>query len=446
MINQNRRDFIKKTAVYSAFTIISSKAALSVNHYESQLDKLQHMLKDPVYDMIKGKPDLDQILKLFPRPEGIPAFDPALIQENIKNLRTVPVINTGHAFLDLSVRTALAHIDATFQGDHPKYGVGSYAGNEHDGFPPVIIATVDALSAWGLNERAARLFNYWLTNFVKEDGTFNYYGPSISEYGQMLHTATILEERAGTDGWFNDGFKKLDSIAELLLRLLSSASSANGLVAGIPEADTRDQIDVYFHNNAWIVKGLDQWASLCTKTRYVPSSSVEAIRKSVSGLKEKTIAAILKTWSRDQSDWWLPGQTGNVARPKFITETNEGSYTNYRYWPELLSSGILPRDLATRLINARLTGGGQFCGTTRFLGWIDDWPLTDYLYSLWAYGRKNDFLVSLYGHVAYAQCEGHLTAYEQMSFPGDPHGSKRADYCLPCQLVAARAARLLNIS
>jgi hypothetical protein len=50
----------------------------------------------------------------------------------------------------------------------------------------------------------------------------------------------------------------------------------------------------------------------------------------------------------------------------------------------------------------------------------------------------------MYGHIAYHQCEGHLTAFEQISFPGDPDGSKRADYCLPCQLVAARAGRLIN--
>ena len=70
-----------------------------------------------------------------------------------------------------------------------------------------------------------------------------------------------------------------------------------------------------------------------------------------------------------------------------------------------------------------------------------DWPLADYLYGLWSLGRKNDFLLSLYGHVAYHQAEGHLTAYEGVSFPP---GKKVADYCLPSQLVAVRAGRLLQ--
>jgi len=72
---------------------------------------------------------------------------------------------------------------------------------------------------------------------------------------------------------------------------------------------------------------------------------------------------------------------------------------------------------------------------TRFEG-----PLDDYLSGLWALGRRDDFLLSLYGHVADHQAEGHLTAYEQVTFPP---GKKKADYCLPCQLVAAQAARRL---
>ncbi len=86
------------------------------------------------------------------------------------------------------------------------------------------------------------------------------------------------------------------------------------------------------------------------------------------------------------------------------------------------------------------SAGGQFCGMTRFSDHLDDWPLAEYLSALSSLGRKRDFLLSLYGHVAYHQAEGHLTAYEQVTFPP---GSPAADYCLPCQLVAARAARLL---
>jgi len=451
----SRRSFLKSAGL-SSTAIIGFPL---IGMYKSETDynkmpaienkdtiaKWHAMMTDPVYGMISGKPDLNQILGLFPRQTGKPAIDPKLVKEKMNEIKTSPKINTGYDFLDLSVKTGLAHIDLTFQGNHPKYGVNEYGKVEHDGFPPIIIAVVDALSAWGLNKRAAELFNYWLSRFVKNDGTIDYYGPSLSEYGQLLHIATILYKRAGGDGWWDVGFSKLNQMVESLLQMHTEALKTDGLLSGVPEADTRNEKGKYFHNNAWIVNGFIQWGKLCKITNKKPTTTIQSIFSSAARLKSDTLRAIGQTWSSDTNDWWLPVRLGNIPRPKNMTDGNEASYTNYRYWLELLSSGILPEDIANRVVNARLNGGGQFCGMTRFMDWLDDWPLTDYLYALWNLNRKNDFLLSLFGHISYHQCEGHLTAYEQFHFPGDPNGSKQADYCLPSQLVAARAGRLINL-
>lgn len=281
---------------------------------------------------------------------------------------------------------------------------------------------------------------YWLSALVREDGTIKYYGPSISEYGQLLHTAALLEERAGTAGWWHDGFYALDRIAEYLLRMRAAAVKDDGLISGSPEADTRKNVGKYFHNNAWAAKGLRRWAQLCQRQRASPSTAIPAVQKAAAELAADTLRAVRRTWPQDPADWWLPPQVGAVARPSCLTGSAKACYTNYRYWPDLLSSGLLPKNLAHRVVEARLSAGGQFCGMTRFADHLDDWPLADYLYGLWSLGRKSDFLLSLFGHIAYHQAEGHLTAYEQVTFPP---GRRVADYCLPCQLVAARAARLL---
>jgi len=436
-----RRDFIATScSIIAGVAMPPGFATARARAGAAQKTDWKRMRKDPVRERIAGAADLDHILSLFPRTTGKPAFEPELIAENVKKLRTNPPVRTGHPFLDLSVKTGLAHIDATFRKDHPKYGVGAYADNRHDGFPPTIIAAVDALSAWGVNDRAARLFRYWLEHFVREDGTINYYGPSIAEYGQLLHTAALLEERAGPARWWADGCAALDRIAEYLLRLRAAAGKDDGLISGSPEADTRKDVGKYFHNNAWVVKGLRRWADLCERRKAAPTTTPRAIRKTCAALARDTLDAIRRTWPADPADWWLPAQVAPVERPSCLTGTRESSYTNYRYWPELLSSGLLPPDMANRIVAARLSAGGQFCGMTRFAGHLDDWPLADYLYGLWSLGRKNDFLLSLYGHVAYHQAEEHLTAYEQVSLPP---GKRVADYCLPCQLGAARAARLL---
>jgi hypothetical protein len=439
--NMTRRGFIEHCTAVSATGVLSAWTASSVAGELPKTD-WSTALQDPVYSMIPGRPDLDRILALFPRAVGKPAFDPQVIAENIRRLQPAPPVNTGHPFLDLSVKTGLAHIDATFRGDHPKYGVGTYAQDVHDGFPPTIIAAVDALSAWGMGRRAAQLFRYWLANFVRETGTIKYYGPSLSEYGQLLHTAALLEERAGTAGWWAAGYAALDRMAEFLLQLRAAAAKAGSLIAGVPEADTRKDTGRYFHNNAWVAKGLRRWADLCRRRKAAPTTAISTVRRVSAALAEDTLRAIRATWPADPSDWWLPPQVEPLARPSRLAGAADvASYTNYRYWPELLSSGLLPADLANRIVAARLSAGGQFCGMTRFAGHLDDWPLADYLSGLWSLGRKKDFLFSLYGHVAYHQAEGHLTAYEQVSFPP---GRPRADYCLPCQLVAARAARVLQ--
>jgi hypothetical protein len=396
--------------------------------------------EDPALEWIAGSPDLDKILGLYTRVTGDPALDPEDIANRVAALRTTPDVDTGHPFLDLSVKVGLASIDATFEGDHPKYGVGEYAKPIHDSFPPTLIAAVDALSAWGLHTRAAQLFRYWLRTFVRGDGTIDYYGPAISEYGQLLHTACLLVERGGGDSLQSQEVTSLRRVASYLVDCQSEAIAKGCLISGSPEADTRHDTGQYFHNNAWVVRGLRQWAALCDRLAIAPADHIAIVRTSARVLAQETLRSIQQTWPADLEDWWLPPQVEPVERPDTLTATEKASYTNYRYWPELLSSGLLTAGMAHRLVAARLAGGGQFCGMTRFVGHLDDWPLADYLYGLWALGRRRDFLLSLYGHAAYHQAEGHLTAYEQVTLPP---GRAQADYCLPCQLVVARAARLL---
>ena len=388
---------------------------------------------DPFRDELlrAGKSLPDRVRACAEPLRGEPAFDPALIERLAAAIRLPSGARFEHPLLERAVRVGLAHVETTFQGDHPKYGVGTYAKPEHDGFPPTIIATVDALTAWGLTPRAGQLFGYWLDHFVRADGSIAYYGPSLSEYGQLLTSARRLMARGGSREWFA---QHRDALAGLA-RHLESLARQDGrvqLVAGVPEADENKQVATYFHNNAWIVRGLDDWAVL-TKT---PARTAE--------LKKLLLDAIREVWPRERGDWWLSPTvetSGFAARPQGkVTANRFGSYTNYRYWPELLSSGVLPREWMARVVNARLTGGGQFCGMTRFANHLDDWPLMDHLDGLWALGRREDYRLCLWGHICHHQAEGHLTAYEQVTLPP---GRKAADFCLPCQLVAVRAARRL---
>lgn len=387
-----------------------------------------------------GPPDLDAMAGELPHPLGDPALDPDAVARECDRIGRCVNVDLGHPLLNRSVLVGLASIDLTFEGRHPMYGRGKYGYPRHDGFPPTIIAAVDALLSWDMVSRACQVFFYWLDRFVnKKGGEILYYGPALSEYGQLLALAARLADRRPLDAW-PEGPRR--ALSEMLRRVLDLASRAQGgLIAGIPEADERDHPASYFHNNAWLARGLNDWAGLLGSMPWNDVPAHPVIETAAMRLRQATLLAIDHAWPEDATDWWLPPTIEPVPRPANLTATRLASYTNYRYWPELLSSGILPTDLANRIVAARRAGGGQFMGVTRFLDRLDDWPLYDYLQGLWQLGHINDFLYTLYGHVIYHQAEHHLTAYEQVSLPP---GRKVADYCLPCQLVTARAAALLR--
>jgi len=408
-------------------------------------------LEDPFREkfVAQGPPDFDAIVNHLPRLQGSAALDQSQLKQHRDQLAEQVQPDLGHPLLDEAVLTGLASIDVTFEADHPRYGCGEYAYAIHDGFPGTIIATVDALLGWDLIDRAKTLLRYYLKHFVRtkfgdwnrtKPGDICYYAPSISDYGQLLTTAIRLARQVKDDPlWTEEVVFKIDALAERLLDLCLDRDG--NLLAGVPEADTRKATGYYFHNNAWACRALIDWSDFVDALHPNVRADSGRTRAAAFALRQQTLDAINRTWPADPDDWWLPPLTDRHDKPKHLCQTQLSSYTNYRYWPELLSSGILPADLANRLVNARLAGGGQFMGMSRFEDHLDDWPMYDYLLGLWQLDRRDDFLFSLYGHVAYHLGEGHLTAYEQVTFPP---GGPCADYCLPCQLVVPRAAALLR--
>jgi hypothetical protein len=351
----------------------------------------------------------------------------------------------SNSMLERVVRVGLAHIDATFKGNHPKYGAGIYSHDCHDSFPPVIVSVVDALTLWEMIPRAEELFEYWLNTFVRSDGTINYRGTSLSEVGMILTSVWRLVGRGARVEWLTNNFGKIKLLAGFLQELIN-ATGRNQLLFGVPEDDEKGSPATYFHNNAWVIRGIKDWSVILGEYLNCREEARQIQQKAMR-LQMLLINTMKEVWPENRSDWWLRPTIEKVAhepadRPVRITGSRFGSYTNYRYWPELLSSKVLPKEVMKRIVNARLNGGGQFCGTTRFEDHLDDWPLAEWLEGLWNLGLYDDFKLSLWGHIYYHQAEGHLTAYEQVTFPPGRQ-YKTAAYCLPCQLAAVRAARHL---
>jgi len=415
---------------------------------EANLDnvsKWETAMKDPFREKLLpvGK-DFPQKVQSCAEPvRDDPVFDPSMIAKMAGKINLPSKAVFPHPMLERVVRVGLAHIDATFKGNHPKYGAGIYSHDCHDSFPPVIISVVDALTLWGMTSRAEEIFEYWLNTFVRSDGTINYRGTSLSEMGMLLTSVWRMVERGAKAEWLNTNLAKINLIAKWLRDLINS-TEPNRLLFGVPEDDERGNPATYFHNNAWVVRGLRDWAIVIDKYLNQKQEAVQ-IQHETALLQKLLIEVMTEIWPKDPSDWWLRPTIEKVSdepaqRPAQIISTRFGSYTNYRYWPELMSSGILPKELMERMVKARLNSGGQFCGTTRFENHLDDWPLAEWLEGLWNLSLYDDFMLCLWGHIYYHQAEGHLTAYEQVTFPPGRQ-YKTAAYCVPCQLVAVRAAR-----
>ncbi|MBO3804331.1 MAG: hypothetical protein JTT11_10795, partial [Candidatus Brockarchaeota archaeon] len=88
-----------------------------------------------------------------------------------------------------------------------------------------------------------------------------YYDPSFGEHGQLLSTAARMMDRGTGRRWLIRHERSLSGPAGHLRDRLHETGKVR-LAVGVPEADERGAEATYFHNNAWIVRGFENWARL----------------------------------------------------------------------------------------------------------------------------------------------------------------------------------------
>ena len=352
----------------------------------------------------------------------------------------------------LACKASIIRALITLTDKRVHYGLLSYgpvrkAGIEYgDGFPPTFIALVDCLLDWGQADLARECFTAYFDVFVHDDGRVKYYlnknqeGCSVAEYGQLLWLARKCMDAGGSQEWFGHIRPKLECIRASAWA--AAAKHPSGMIPGCGEADLRSQVGLYFHNNGWMVRGLRDIAALLGHPEDLPRC--DAFQKTIQ-------AAIAKAENRSVSPMFIPPMAEktafNIMTPfKTMTEPSPKdfiSYTNYRYWPELLSSGILTREQAEAVIAYRNSHGGEIAGLGRFQKQADNWPIAEYAMGLMALGHRDEVQRILYSHLAGHMTSETWTAYEQVKIEGAPYRIKVADYCVPSQLVAPRLAAWL---
>lgn len=341
-------------------------------------------------------------------------------------------------------------------GLHPKYGVGFYAEERHDTFPPTTIELVSCLLDWGYTKQAGDRLGYYLSNYVKQDGTFDYYGPALSEYGQMLALAVRYVRVTHDAVWQRQHTPQLQRIAQYITAQLHASrekypvgSPYRGLLWGAAEADTASDRQLYFSGNVWCWRGLhDLSGMLMTEAQRTGDAAsgenAKQVAAEASELRTDVLAALERSFQHTTPPF-LPPVAGKMKPFGNMTESEFASYTNYRYWPEMLSAGLLPPAMDEAILSYRRTHGGDVAATTRFDDHLDDWTYANHAWGLLQADDISHFLLGFYGHMAYSQTPGTFTAYEQAAIKGERSRTYVADYCVPSQVVTPQMLRWMLV-
>lgn len=363
----------------------------------------------------------------------------------------IPEVRVENASKAAIVRGLIGEV-----GLHPKYGVGGYAENEHDTFPPTTIQLVLCLLDWGYTKEAGDRLGYYLSHYVKEDGTFDYYGPALSEYGQMLALAVRYVRVTGDTDWLTEHSPQLRRIAQYITEQLHASrekypagSPYHGLLWGSGEADTASDRQFYFSGNVWCWRGLHDLSEMLTAEgqrtgdaafgEYAKQFAAEA-----SELRTDVLAALDRSFQHTTPPF-LPPVAGDMKPFARMAESEFASYTNYRYWLEMLSAGLLTPSMNDAIISYRRTHGGEVGATTKFEDHLDDWTYANYAWGLLEEKDISHYLLGFYGHMAYNQTPGTFTAYEQAAVKGERSRTYVADYCVPSQEVTPQMLRWMLV-
>lgn len=328
----------------------------------------------------------------------------------------------GSPLLRAAVLNSVMFCRMAFTGIEPHYGVGFYGLEEHDGFPPTILSVTDLYLLAGEKSRAEALFGAYLKRFVSpESGEVNYYGTSISEYGMLLRWFYRFDETFR---------RKYEAFGEALRRKIMQmpVDAEYGLLIGSPEADERSDQGVFAHNNAQAAAGL-----------------IAAGEKYGAVLAERLVEALR---IHRQKCGFLPWRLDEVvAEPENFYDERKTGYANYRYYPELLESGILPPEMEAEIIALRLKHNGEENGITVMRNGrsdgvpgayhYDDWTLWSIAAADFRSGRKERFNAAWQGHLALHTSPDTLMGYEQVNAFGSPR-RPYADFCVPGQLTVPR--------
>lgn len=355
------------------------------------------------------------------------------------------------------------------------------------------VAPVDiSLLELGLFSFAADRVGFYFTVFINPDGSLSEctpcvdnqegFGDALADYGETLdlfvRTANYqLAYNSSGTVWVNQYLPPFIALLNYTFRLRMNATVngtlpgevTHGLIYGSPEHDTCHEPDYYYHNNAWILRGLMQATQFLLQYNGsgIPLAYTELAQRIAQDVPvfQQDIDASIRlatvplsgngtNGSSSNISYWIPPVASVNSTPfESMTESILASYTNFRYWAELLNADIfMPnRTTAVQIMNFRENRAGTIAGITRYTDHLDNMPSFGYAWAALHYDRFESFWLLVYNHMANYQGRGVFTATEQVPYLTDSLGYWRdylwtyleggIDMCVPSAMLVPLATR-----
>jgi len=337
----------------------------------------------------------------------------------------LPGLSAPEADLLDGARTSLRLGMLTSGGVRPRYGMGEYDQALHNSFPPTVISAVEALLAWGELREATQRLLYYLYRYVREDGTLDYYGPSVAEHGQLLCLAAEIARKAGAVEFVRNHlpivrpiWSRLLAVREKTRGLYPSTNPHHGLIPGLPEADYHHREgqweQFYYAGDLWVCRAMREWGRTLSATGLAGCvAEGDALLTEADAYREDILRSL--AFAGATEDGFVPPGPDQQQPLAEMTPETHASYCNYRYLPEMASSGELPGELMWALLNWRRGHRGELLGTTRFKDHLDDWPVIHVARALLETDQIEHYLLLMYAHLAHHHDPGTLLSFEQVS-------------------------------
>ena len=365
-------------------------------------------------------------------------------------------LEVPEAWISDFCRHSMALEMITRVGDHPRYGVveRAYGGPEHDGFQDVLTSAATCYEEWGLLDIARGYLVDYLEHFVRVDGSIDYRGPSISQYGRMLTVLARFCVLRGEPALVVKYREKVEALVRVLTarreqaKTLPLEDGAYGMLAGRHEADmsfdtpslaSMDYERPYFANSTEAWRGLrdigqvfEQAGRLLGEETLVTQG--RALAEEAAFLAGDIERAIDRSWVDRDGIRTLPLIAGSEklhfdAPYRSCPE----SFDENRVFSEMLYSGILDSDTVGAIVHSSTARGDSRFGILGNRTQVVAFTATGSAFGLLQHDRVREFLVLYYAHAFHLHTRGTLTAFECVDLDRD-RGAHLA-YCAPAQLT-----------